>query len=616
MGRLLRGALIFIFLAAPVYSFAITNGDILTSYSMGFFYYYEGELEMAAMEFERCLRLEDDPPAVLPYTLSEVYDLLGRDEESLRMALNALDIDRDYAPALRFVGLTYLDTNRNEDARQYLERLNDVQPGSVQNLYYLAEAYNRLGRTDQLIETYEKILTLNPDLNQVRLELAHLYTKEGDFQRAQELFELVLAREPDNNKALFYLTYIYLSLGKTEEALACFQKLNDRDLLTDAMLEDYAASLFMEGQDPSPVLDKISDRTKLTPTTRGLFSLVDGRYEEAKGYFAQALKEDDLSIAPYIGLIRIAEAEGDREQELDLRFALAGSYYANGLYEKARSQAERVKQERPAFLENRMLLGDAYGSLSLHREAIEEYIFCLENGDEGDAGSGGPDLADIHIKLGIQYDSVGEHERAIDHFEGALRDEPDNDELYYFIGLEWRILKRHDRAIEAFSRAVSLAPDNAHYHFQLGVSFERAGDMKSAIAQLDDSVALDDSNAPALNYLGYILADQGIRLPEAKKFIEQALKIDPENGAYLDSMGWVFYRMDRLNEARDYLERAVQHMDYNEEENYVIFDHLGEVYRSLERIDDAIDAWKKALQMKPVDEIKAKIREVGGEVEE
>jgi tetratricopeptide (TPR) repeat protein len=131
--------------------------------------------------------------------------------------------------------------------------------------------------------------------------------------------------------------------------------------------------------------------------------------------------------------------------------------------------------------------------------------------------------------------------------------------------------------------------------------------IEQAIVNLDRSVQLDDSSAAVLNYLGYLLADEGKRLDEARGLIEKALFIDPENAAYLDSMGWVLYRLRDFDGAKEYLENAVQFMDVSDEENYVIYEHLGDVYYMTGQVQEAVEAWEEALEMKFSEEIRNKI---------
>ncbi|MGH9585195.1 MAG: tetratricopeptide repeat protein, partial [Bryobacteraceae bacterium] len=98
--------------------------------------------------------------------------------------------------------------------------------------------------------------------------------------------------------------------------------------------------------------------------------------------------------------------------------------------------------------------------------------------------------------------------------------------------------------------------------------------------------------ASTLNYLGYMLADRGIRLEEAQRLIKQAVDLDPNNYAFLDSLGWVYYRLNRLPEAEHELARSVQLWP----KDPTIHDHLGDVYFKQGKIQQAIWQWKSSLQ--------------------
>jgi Flp pilus assembly protein TadD len=101
----------------------------------------------------------------------------------------------------------------------------------------------------------------------------------------------------------------------------------------------------------------------------------------------------------------------------------------------------------------------------------------------------------------------------------------------------------------------------------------------------------DPLNAQALNYLGYMLADRGRSLDEAVVLIERALQRDPRNPSYLDSLGWAYFRLGRLDLAERYLREAAASLVTNS----VVQDHLGDVLFRLERVDEAIAAWRRAL---------------------
>ncbi len=577
----------------------------LTHFSMGYYYLYNNDLERALDQFEMSLLHEDDPPSALYAILAEIANLKGDRENAEKYGLMAIRLDPENESAMRVLSFIYIDESKYDMAIPHLEKLLEIEPDNLQALFFLAEAYNAVEDEEKLINIYGKILLFDPESVDIALNLGYLYTKRGALSLAKSEYERVLKIEPDNERALFYLTYIYLSMGDTSEALEIFKKLDNKNLLKGETLEDYAKGLFIEGQNPAPVLKRIENWEKVSPTTKGIRLFSEGNFEEARLLFETIFVEDPNDITALNGLIRIAEEIRDLHAEKRWRFMLAKSLYSIHHYEKSRKEAERVKQIDHEHLENRYLLGDIYSSLGITDKAIKEYEYYLQKTDE---------KGDVLIKLGISYDEMGNHEEAIRSFRSALEYFPQNDELYYFLGIEYRIIEDYQNAIDALQRAIRLNENNARYYFHLGVSYERLGMIEDAIHYLHRSVQLDDSSASALNYLGYLLADGNIRLQEARLYIEKALAIDPENGAYLDSMGWVYFRLSEYDKARTYLESAIKYIDLTDAENYVIYEHLGDVYYKIGLVDKAVEAWQEALNLKYSEIIQNKIRRAKTEV--
>ena len=127
--------------------------------------------------------------------------------------------------------------------------------------------------------------------------------------------------------------------------------------------------------------------------------------------------------------------------------------------------------------------------------------------------------------------------------------------------------------------------------FELGAVYDKQKKFPDAEAAFKQLLARDGDNAPALNYLGYMLAERGERLDESVTLLKKALQIDPDNGSYLDSLGWAYFKADKLDLAEDNLRRAADQMKTNS----VIQDHYGDVLFKLGRYDDAIAAWTRAL---------------------
>lgn len=149
-------------------------------------------------------------------------------------------------------------------------------------------------------------------------------------------------------------------------------------------------------------------------------------------------------------------------------------------------------------------------------------------------------------------------------------------------------------AIPPLEKAVALNPNSNSNLFELGMAYERSGVLSKAIPIFEKLVEVDSTNSVWTNYLGYVLADQGVRLEEAERLISLALEQAPDNGAYLDSYGWVFYKLRKYDKAEKYLLLALEKI----QNDYVIYYHLGDLYAVIEQYEKALMYYQKAAEFK------------------
>ena len=125
-----------------------------------------------------------------------------------------------------------------------------------------------------------------------------------------------------------------------------------------------------------------------------------------------------------------------------------------------------------------------------------------------------------------------------------------------------------------------------------GAMYEKMKDFDRAEAEFRKVLAIDPDNASALNYLGYMFADRGVRLDEAHKLISRALELEPQNGAYLDSLAWVNYHQNKLAEAENLLLRALERIG----KDPTVHDHLGDVYLKQGKTRTPSSQWQASLK--------------------
>lgn len=183
--------------------------------------------------------------------------------------------------------------------------------------------------------------------------------------------------------------------------------------------------------------------------------------------------------------------------------------------------------------------------------------------------------------------------------------------LEFYSALAHSRSKDYAASIKHFTAAELLAkrdePERLTglFFFQVGTAYERHKDFKQAENYFRQALKLAPDFAEALNYLGYMWAERGENLTEAKELIEKAVKQEPENAAFLDSMAWVLFKLKQPKEALDWQLKALKHQ---KEPDATLHDHLGDIYLALKEPQKARDQWEKSLAIEPNEDIQKKLK--------
>jgi len=205
-----------------------------------------------------------------------------------------------------------------------------------------------------------------------------------------------------------------------------------------------------------------------------------------------------------------------------------------------------------------------------------------------------PEDRELRITRALLYGENGDADKAVSLLRELTVHSPEDLEIDLDAAQVYLENKRYADAETALAHAAPLAQNNSEREmvwFMLGGVYERQKKYDQAEEQFKRVIAQNPRSAQALNYYGYMLADRGVRLPEATGLVKRALAEDPNNAAYLDSLGWVYYKQDRLGEAEDSLRQAVEH-DHNDA---TILDHLGDVYFKSGKLSLAEAQWEHSL---------------------
>jgi tetratricopeptide (TPR) repeat protein len=334
-------------------------------------------------------------------------------------------------------------------------------------------------------------------------------------------------------------------------------------------------------------------------------ALVDG----ARGQNAQV----EANAREAIDHLEKATAPAAGTPDINLTFTLGRLYLRIGDSDRAIATLTRVVNQNPNALQGRLALAQAYATANDLKGAIESLAAVVE------------DEPRVASTLAQYQEQAGLLREAADNYTRALAVQPMSRELKFRRAIVLLNAGEHARAEAAAAEAQGQHPDDLRFprlraraafdsgardraftlleatarqfprdtqtQFALSDMYNDAGRGPDAERVLRQLIQIEPDNADALNYLGYLLADENRNLDEAVRLIQRALDADPGNPSFLDSLGWAYYRLRDFEQAEKYLAPAADRLPRNS----VIQDHLGDVLAGRGRLQDAIAAWTRAL---------------------
>ena len=334
-----------------------------------------------------------------------------------------------------------------------------------------------------------------------------------------------------------------------------------------------------------------------------------GKPEEAlKEYnLLVKLKQDNAFIKERIKKIQYFIKKG--------RFELSDLTYKNEIFNHKRIP-DRLSNQRNVH----MRIAAIYFEEALYLRALDELQLVAVAGHHKVAD----DNKDPHVLMARIYENHGRLDKAIKEFEilrklepesmdilryaarlyhlaeqpdsairllnTAVEKEPENDQIYHSLALAYVSKKENENAVECMKKALALNPKKDAYYFELGALMEKTGDFKGAIENMRQAIEINPLHSNAHNFLGYIYALEGRDLDRALDHLTKALTIQPRNGYFLVSLGWIYFKKGESEKDLVQIQKALIYTDPDP----VLYDHLGDILFSLKNYDEAKRAWKNS----------------------
>ena len=487
------------------------------------------------------------------------------------------------------------------------------------------------GDSEGLLNYFERVTEKDLSNYELVADVARRFLQQGKTDRALKLLDRV-AERPDAPGELHALHGVALtSVGRTADALKAYMRAAERPPVIVAVYQAVVRILADDRRTAEALPLLVRARKSFATEPGSLLDIADlyrvigsadaRRQVQAKAaaleVLAQvrSLKPEDPALAlrlsdryAQLGQADQAEAVLRELQERAPRNSAAVSrlaelYLRSGRIPEASRQLEALRKIDPANPVTYYFLGVV---------ALEEKQFERARNHFERAILINPGLEPAHTDLAVALLSLLRPEEAVSVLDRARKEVPPSFRIEYLSGVARSQLKRFDQALEAYSAAEKLGSTNQppltdhRFYFQVGALLERKGDETKSIEYLEKALELKPDYDEALNHLGYMWAEKGKNLPKARAMIEQALKAEPENPAYMDSMGWVLFKQGKHSEALDWLLKARQRMT---EPDATVLDHVGDAAAACARWDLAREAWAASLKVEASPAIAKKLAE-------
>ncbi len=490
---------------------------------------------------------ETDPKDVDSWImLGRLQKALQNSTEALAAYKKALELDAGNEDAMTGLATVYADLGDNKAAAEMLRKVAEKDP-NPRSLTSLAGVYEQLKDYPLAAEMLRRALDQQPGNTDLKHALAEDLLLSEQLDEALKLYQESVAEDPKDEHSLLRISQIYRQkhdFAKAREAADKAKEIAPDDL--ELQFNDVNL-LEAEGKIPEAIKTL---KGILEATTKKTYSASE---KSSRSYLLQSLAELQRTIEQYNAAVDVFHQLAELDPDSGARIAaeIIETYREAKEYPKAEAEGEAAAKKYPNDRFVVSARASVLSDLGKNDQAIAETRKLL----------GGKNDREVYLSLADIYEKS-------------------------------KNFAEMGKALDAAENLSQSSDEKQTLAFRRGAMYERMKNFPAAEAEFRKVLAINPENDAALNYLGFMLADRNVRLDEARDMIVKALSREPNSGAYLDSLGWVYFRQNKLPEAEDKLREALQYMSRDP----TVHDHLAEVYFREGKVREAIAQWQNSLR--------------------
>ncbi len=539
------------------------------------------------------------------FTDGMLKELNGEYDKALVQYYQALLYDSTSSSILNRIAKNHITLGRFESALRYLKNSLKIDPKNPDTHRQTATCYYRLKNDTEAIKHLEIVLKSNPFDEDSRNMLILLYRKTSNYLGLAEQYELVMNIYGDDEDLVRKTSSIYLKNGDSESAKILFMRYIQTDSTNASMWYSLARLQEIDGEIENAIksyqnaLEYSSGMEEAIERLHALFRK-DNKWENIINLFSPIVIEDSTNHSAQLGIAEAQYYLGNTDQAKDILSNL--------------TTIKRI--EWPVY----NLLGRIEFEAKNYSVAKSYYQKLIKLDEKSRIG---------WLFLGFVYSDMDSLESAEKHYQEALTRLPEDPHLLAFYGITLNRLNKDEEAILQLKKAIEIDKENLTALISYGQTLNKVGNKREAIVPLRKAITLDTENRNAITSLGmiydelkmyqssdslyeaalkifpendlllnnyaYSLADRNIHLEYALKMAKKAIEKQPDNAAYLDTMGWIYFRLKQYDQALLYVHQSVEKRD----QSPVVIEHLGDIYFQMGDFSNAKKYWEKALQLNP-----------------
>ncbi len=595
-----------------------------------------GQTKNALVEYHQAAEI-DTSSAGIYLAMAENYFYLEEYQSSLRMAKKAIQRDPNNVDAWELLAANYEQLRQYTEAARAYERIVKLEPDNLFSLYTLTSLQIITKDYAKALQSYHKLIEAGLTDTEYRLRIGHLFFQNRAFDQAQDVFLNIYKTDPDYEPAYLSLAEVSKAKKDTVAAIQWYKtalqhqpnfedvKVQLNELLQKKQqwkeaIEIYEKLVSREGASVSDQLQLTQYYVMQGDTLKAIDriqQIINQHPQSEKGYLAlgalQKLQKDTLAAEQtYWTALKQNKLFFEVRRRLRDLYATQKRWdEAIALYEPLKNIDSTVVGAQLEVAQLLMQKGDTLQAIDLCRDLAQkhenewrihlslgrflmlrrDFLAALKSFDK--TLSLRDDFTLIWILRGLCLLQVDNLKEAEDNFLRALNKFPNDAEVAYYLGIVYNRANDVEKAIEFLERANTLEEKNPQTLLALAAAYDEQKQYLRANAIYEVLLQLAPNNATVLNNYAYHLAVRDTLLDKAKEMIQKALQAEPQNPAFLDTEGWIYFRMGLYSQAKEKIEKSIELRADSAE----VIEHLGDVYEKLGDLENAVRQWQRALDM-------------------